>query len=170
MTPDELEEVLGLVQGSDTVELKMTVGENAISTTSQALGFDSLDAEIRHIVLFDTPDLALYRSGVVVRARRIQGGGGDTVVKLRPVVPGQLPSEVRSAKRFGIETDAMPGGFVCSGSMKGKSTAAALSFEQGLGRDPPLGEVEHPLVAHAGHGSVTHDLDVEKRSGCWEHR
>ena len=46
---------------------------------------DALDAQIRQIFFFDTPDLALDAHGVVVRARRIQGKGDDAVVKLRPV-------------------------------------------------------------------------------------
>ena len=41
--------------------------------------------------------------------------GSDT---LRPVGPDQLPGKVRKADDVGIEVDAMPGGFVCSGSMK----------------------------------------------------
>jgi hypothetical protein len=45
--------------------------------------------------------------------------GDDSVVKLRPVVPTELPAKVRRAPEFGVEVDAMPGGFVCSGSMKG---------------------------------------------------
>ncbi len=47
---------------------------------------DPLEAEIRQVVFFDTPDLALSEAGVVVRARRMQGGGGDTVIKLRPSI------------------------------------------------------------------------------------
>ena len=68
---------------------------------------------------FDTPDLALDSAGVVVRARRVQGKGDDSVVKLRPVVPGDLSDELRALKGFGVEVDAMPGGYVCSASMKG---------------------------------------------------
>jgi hypothetical protein len=56
---------------------------------------------------------------VVVRARRVQKKGDDSVVKLRPVIPSELPSRVRKSADFGVEVDAMPGGFVCSGSMKG---------------------------------------------------
>ena len=40
------------------------------------------------------------------------------MVKLRPVVPDELPTELRGSPNFGVEVDAMPGGFVCSGSMK----------------------------------------------------
>jgi hypothetical protein len=53
---------------------------------------------------------------VVVRARRTQRKGDDSVVKLRPVVPDKLPRELRKWASFGVEVDAMPGGFVCSGS------------------------------------------------------
>jgi hypothetical protein len=41
------------------------------------------------------------------------------VVKLRPVDPPDLPPELRARKRFNVEVDALPGGFVCSGSFKG---------------------------------------------------
>jgi len=55
---------------------------------------------------------------VVARARRIQGKGDDSVVKLRPVVPAELPEELRALKDFRVEVDALPGGFVCSGTLK----------------------------------------------------
>jgi hypothetical protein len=34
---------------------------------------DPLDGQIRQVFFFDTPDLALYEKGVVVRARRVHG-------------------------------------------------------------------------------------------------
>jgi hypothetical protein len=37
---------------------------------------------------------------------------------LRPVRPEELPDSLRYAPGFGVEVDTMPGGFVCSGSMK----------------------------------------------------
>jgi hypothetical protein len=70
------------------------------------------------VYFFDTPELTLNKSGLVVRARRVQRKGDDSVVKLRPVVPHELPAEFRDSPSFGVEVDAMPGGFVCSGSMK----------------------------------------------------
>ena len=79
---------------------------------------DALDAQIRQVFFFDTPDLALDRHGVVVRARRIQRKGGDAIVKLRPVEPAELPTALRASQRFTVEVDAVPGGFVCSGTMK----------------------------------------------------
>jgi hypothetical protein len=42
----------------------------------------------------------------------------DSVVKLRPVVPNELPAKLRELPGFGVEVDAMPGGFVCSARLK----------------------------------------------------
>ena len=68
---------------------------------------------------FDTPDLVLNQEGLVVRARRVQGKGDDSVVKLRPVDPKSLSPELRASRgNFGVEIDAMPGGYVCPGSMR----------------------------------------------------
>ncbi len=81
---------------------------------------DPLEGQIRQVFFLDTPELALFEQGVVVRARRVQGKGDDSVVKLRPVVPAELPASLRELPLFGVEVDAMPGGYVCSASMKGK--------------------------------------------------
>lgn len=123
---EELLELVGSMEGSDTVELKLTVHHNEMQSAERSLGIDELEAQIRQVVFFDTPDLALHRRGLVVRARRIQGGGGDTVVKLRPVTPSDLPPEIRQSKHLGIETDVTPSGFVCSASLKGQTTAKAV--------------------------------------------
>ena len=130
-----LEEMLALVAKADTVELKLTVPESNQRSAVRSLGMDPLDAEIRQVFFFDTPDLDLDKAGVVARARRGQRKGDDTVIKLRPVIPGELPKALRKNPDFGVEVDAMPGGFVCSGSMKAalgigdavKSTVAGLS-------------------------------------------
>ena len=118
MTPEQLTEMLKLMLGADTVELKLTVPEEYHRSAAMALDMDPLDAQIRQVVFFDTPDLKLNAAGVVVRARRVQAEGDDSVVKLRPVVPNQLSPKLRKTSAFGVEVDAMPGGFVCSGSYK----------------------------------------------------
>jgi hypothetical protein len=118
LTDEQLAELLGLIKDSDSVELKLTVPDTNLSAGAVALGMDPLDAQIRQVFFFDTPDLRLNEAGVVARARRVQGRGDDSVVKLRPVVPGDLSKKLRRSPSFGVEVDAMPGGFVCSGSMK----------------------------------------------------
>jgi hypothetical protein len=119
LSDDELGELLGVVRASDSVELKLTVPEVDHRSTVAALGMDPLSAQIRQVYFFDTPDLALDRAGLVVRGRRAQGRGDDSVVKLRPVVPDDLPTRLRRSPGMVVEVDAMPGGWVCSGSFKG---------------------------------------------------
>jgi hypothetical protein len=111
--------LLSTIQASDSVELKLTVPETDQRSTIAALGIDPMSAQIRQVYFLDTPDLKLNKAGVVVRARRVQGRDGDTVVKLRPVEPQELSKKLRRAPGFGVEVDAMPGGWVCSGSYKG---------------------------------------------------
>jgi hypothetical protein len=116
----QLGEMLALMKGSDSVELKLTIPELHQRSALRALGIDPLDAQVRQIFFFDTPDLALQNAGVAVRARRVQRKGDDSTVKLRPVIPSDLPEELRRSPAFNVEVDAMPGGFVCSGSLKGE--------------------------------------------------
>jgi hypothetical protein len=126
LTDAQLAEVMGLMRGSDTVELKLTVASARQRAAIGALGLDALDAQIRQVVFFDTPDLALDKAGVVVRARRVQGRPGDSVIKLRPIAPEQIGGEVRRLSGFGVEVDAAPGGFVCSGRLKCEADSDAI--------------------------------------------
>jgi hypothetical protein len=118
LTDEQFAEMLSLAGKSDSIELKLTVPEDSYSATARALGMDPLEAQIRQVFFFDTPDLELNHAGVVVRARRVQARADDSTVKLRPVDPTALPKKVRESLNFGVEVDAMPGGYVCSGSMK----------------------------------------------------
>ena len=123
LSDEQLGELLGLIEDADTVELKLTVPASDHQMAIGLLGIDPLDAQIRQVFFFDTPDLTLSKAGVVVRARRVQGKGDDSVVKLRPVIPNQLPKKLRKTRGFGVEVDAMPGGYVCSASMKSTANA-----------------------------------------------
>jgi hypothetical protein len=120
LSDEQLVEVLGLVKDADSVELKLTVPESRHRGTIAALDMDPLEAQIRQVYFFDTPDLALNAAGIVLRARRIQGKASDSVVKLRPVVPAELPEDLRASPSLVVEVDAMPGGFVCSATLKEK--------------------------------------------------
>jgi hypothetical protein len=118
LSDQDIGELLSLIQGADSVELKLTVPISDRTRAASALGVDPLDGQLRQVYFFDTPDLRLYQNGLVVRARRVQRKGDDSVIKLRPVVPTELPAELRDSPSFSVEVDAMPGGYVCSGSMK----------------------------------------------------
>ena len=133
LSDEELVHVLELARKSDSVELKLTVPASDHRAAVVALGLDPLEAQIRQVFFFDTPDLQLNAVGVVARARRVQGRAGDTVVKLRPVDPDELPEEMRRSPNVNVEVDAMPGGYVCSASLKGRADAATI-LETALGK------------------------------------
>ena len=133
LTDAELVSMLELARKADSVELKLTVPAADHRTAISGLGLDPLAAQIRQVFFFDTPELGLNAVGVVARARRIQGRAGDTVVKLRPVDPDGLPAELRLSPNVVVEVDAMPGGYVCSASLKAKADAPSV-------RDAALGK------------------------------
>jgi len=125
LAPEQLEELKTLLQGADSVELKLTVPDGDQRSAIRALKMDPLEAEVRQVFFFDTPDLLLNQHGVIVRARRTPKAD-DSIVKLRPVVPSELSADLRANKGFGVEVDAMPGGFVCSGRMQAKMRAGKV--------------------------------------------
>jgi hypothetical protein len=162
LSEEQREELLTLIGGADTVELKLTV-PMADRGAGAALGVDPLDAQIRQVYFFDTPDLALDKQGLVLRARRIQGREHDSVVKLRPVVPKELPKSLRRSPSFGIEVDAMPGGYVCSGSMKrplGKSVVHEVVHGEKPLRKLFSKEQRALYAEHAPEGLEIDDLAV----------
>jgi hypothetical protein len=163
LSDQDLAELISLTKGADSVELKLTVPVSERSRGAAALGVDPLDAQIRQVYFFDTPDLTLNKAGVVVRARRVQQKGDDTVVKLRPVVPDELPAELRRSPNFGVEVDAMPGGFVCSGSMK-RALKRPEVRDAVLGKGPIRKlyskEQRALFAAHAPGGLALDDLSI----------
>jgi hypothetical protein len=163
LSDEELVNLLELARKSDSVELKLTVPASDHRAAISELGLDPLEAQIRQVFFFDTPDLHLNAVGVVARARRIQGRVGDTAVKLRPVNPDSLPSELRLAPNVVVEVDAMPGGYVCSATLKARVDAPSV-------RDVALGkrsarklfskEQRAFFDAHAPDGLTLKDLSV----------
>src|ERR1700749_2393478 len=163
LSDEDIVRLIDTLKGADSCELKLTVPEPHQGSTVAALELDPLEAQIRQVFFFDTPKLELSEHGVVVRARRIQGKGGDSIVKLRPIVPNELPEELRRSGAFRVEVDALPGGFVCSGTLKGAPSAADVL--RGAKGDLPLRKLfskeQRQLYAkHAPDGIALDDLTV----------
>jgi hypothetical protein len=123
LSREQIAEVMTLLKDVNSVELKLVAPADTHRATIGKLGLDPIEAEVRQVYFFDTPNLDLNRAGLVVRARRVAGGAGDTVVKLRPVDPAAISKELRRSESFKTEVDVVPGGFVCSGSFKGRCAA-----------------------------------------------
>jgi hypothetical protein len=123
LSREQIAEVMTLLKDVNSVELKLVAPADTHRATIGKLGLDPIEAEVRQVYFFDTPNLDLNKAGLVVRARRVAGGAGDTVVKLRPVDPAAISKELRRSESFKTEVDVVPGGFVCSGSFKGRCAA-----------------------------------------------
>jgi hypothetical protein len=163
LSAEQFQRLFALIKGADSVELKLTVPESDQRSAVEALDMDPLNGQLRQVFFFDTPDLALYEKGVVARARRVQKKGDDSVVKLRPVVPAELPDSLRKSPNLVVEVDAMPGGFVCSASLKQAPTAEPVR-ETCAGKHPLSGlfskEQRAFFDAHAPEGVGLDDLAV----------
>ena len=163
LSDEEFRKLVALTKDVDSIELKLTVPERAQLFAIRALGLDPLQAQLRQVFFFDTPDLVLDGAGVVVRARRSQKKGDDSVVKLRPVVPSEMPPSLRRSPNFGIELDASPKGFVVSGSCKGvPAEGSVLEAASGRKKLRKLFSKEQQALytEHAPEGVVLDDLSV----------
>ena len=125
MNREELLEMLDRLVEVPSVELKMNVPADQRMALS-GLHLDAMEGRLREVYFFDTPELALYRHGVVVRARRTQGADDDTVVKLRPAAPDALSPAVRASKNLKLEMDVTRGSYVVSASLKGSRRVGAV--------------------------------------------
>ncbi len=154
--------MIDLIKGSDSVELKLTGPETQHSSTVAALDMDPLEAQIRQVFFFDTPDLTLYERG---RGRSCPSRAeeGRRLRREAPArCPSELPGRVRRSREFGVEVDVMPGGFVCSGSMKGAPKSDVRETILGKGRLQRLFTREQRALydEHAPEGLALDDLSV----------
>ncbi len=102
--------------GADAVEIKATIPDKQIPLVLKRHDLQLTD-EQRFIYFFDTPDLKLFKAGVIGRARRVVGGVHDSTIKFRPVDPAEVPSLWRKYSGFKLEADANDKGVVKSASL-----------------------------------------------------
>jgi hypothetical protein len=137
-------QVARAMAGTQGVEIKATIPEQQIDAALKIYKL-KLDDNERFIYFFDTPELELFESGIIARARRIVGCDHDSTVKFRPIVPDSVPEVWRKYKGFKIEADASDKGVVKSASLTmpvikglikrvaaGKEPIASLFTEQQL--------------------------------------
>jgi hypothetical protein len=105
------------VAGTTMVEIKATIPHRQIRTALSYCRLSDPNEEERYVYFFDTPTLALLRSGVIARARRNVGGVHDSTVKIRPVLPEHVPNRWTKVAGFKIEADANENQVVRSASL-----------------------------------------------------
>lgn len=102
--------------GADGVEIKATIHQEQIDTVLTNYGLSKDEGE-RYVYFFDTPDLELFETGVIGRARRVVGGQHNSTIKFRPVDPQTVPGLWRKYNGFKIEADWSKKGVVTSASL-----------------------------------------------------
>ncbi len=106
------------IEGADKVEIKITITGSDEERTYEALDISEHIAARRDIYFFDTPELTLYKAGVILRARAIEDDDHDSVVKVRPVDPGSVDDKWKDNDGFKIEADVVGDRVVVSASFK----------------------------------------------------
>jgi uncharacterized protein YjbK len=101
----------------ESVEIKLTVRADQEQMVHSALEREDVEPEKRQVYFFDTDNLDLYESGLVLRARKVQDDTDNTTVKLRPVVPADIGERWKRLAEFSIEMDAMGEKLVCSAKL-----------------------------------------------------
>ena len=160
---DELDRMLSLSRAADRVELKLTVPKPALDATCAALGVNFAHVSAHRVYYLDTADRTLHRHGIVVRVRSIRRRPDDSVVKLRPVSPADIPPALRRSRQFVVEVDGMPGSYVCSGALKAR--LGVHDVERAMARRRPLralfsGAQLWLLAAHLPSQAGIDDLSV----------
>lgn len=105
------------VAGTENVEVKATIDDAIIRKALKLFGVAPETGDKRFIYFFDTPKLALFNSGTIVRARRAPGGDHDSTIKIRPVDPAQVPTKWQRDSGFKLESDAGETSIVRSASL-----------------------------------------------------
>jgi hypothetical protein len=131
------------------VELKLALADPAAARAD--LGLTASNGQRRQIWFFDTPGLALFDAGIVLRARRVVGDDDDSTVKLRP-----LPADGVHQRWF------EKGGFKCEADRSGEREVASCS----LTRDQGPGEVQ---MVGDGRRRIATVFDADQQAFLAEH-
>ncbi len=122
---EDLAALLADLRDIPSIELKITVDRGQMMAL-RTMKLDVLTGVLRECCFYDTPALDLFNAGVIVRTRRTQGRDDDTVVKLRPAGPKDLPADVLASPDLKIEMDVTPRSYVISSSLRALRPAGAV--------------------------------------------
>jgi hypothetical protein len=115
--PESTNEITKDVAGTQGLELKVTVAEQMERAAADAFELDPKKGERRHIFFFDTKTLALFKQGVVLRAREVKGNEDDSTVKIRPVDPKKVADKWGRLPGFKMEADGVGDRLIRSASL-----------------------------------------------------
>ncbi len=127
------------VAGVDAIEIKATVANHQVEEALTRFNLTVDNDEERYIYFFDTPELNLFKAGMIARARRIVGDEHDSTVKFRPVVPTEVSAVWRAFDGFKLEADASESGVTKSASLT--MPVAKGLIKQVVAGEKPIGKL-----------------------------
>jgi hypothetical protein len=104
---DSVEASEDAISANAKVEIKVMLAE--IEDGPALLGAKPSDVELRAVRFYDTPDLALFAKGVILRTRDKDGSDDDVTVKLRPLSASKVSSTLLEQDGFKCEYDKSVG-------------------------------------------------------------
>ena len=133
------------MKGADSIELKLTLPEHSYRSTTTALGVDPLDAQIRQVFFFDTPDLVstsrCRRQGATRAGSRRRLGG-----QAAPGRPRRVAGPVAQAARVRRRGRRAPRRVRVLGVAQGTPTADVGSHDRGGQTTAAQGVLQGPTV------------------------
>jgi hypothetical protein len=117
----------------------------------------------RKVYFYDTADLRLFGSDLILRARVTQGEDDDSTVKLRPVDPDDARAPWRRIDAIRVELDVVGDKRVCSAKLEGAPDDGEI--EDVDARRRRVGALftraqEELVAAYAPDGTALRDLEV----------
>ena len=91
--------------GMDAVEIKVTIRPDQELRAERAMQVDEDNADVRRIYFYDTPDLALFNSGIALRGRLRKGDEDDSTVKFRSEKIDSVSPRWQRLEGFKLEAD-----------------------------------------------------------------
>jgi hypothetical protein len=116
-TPDDRNTLQNQTAATRAVEIKVTMRAEQEMKAVRLFDLERSSAEAREIYFFDTPQLACFKKGVVLRARLVKNGADDSTVKIRPVDPEKIASSWKKLDGFKLEADVVGAKVVRSASL-----------------------------------------------------
>jgi len=93
--------------GTDAIEVKVTIVDRDEAVALRKFGLKRERGDRRRIFFYDTPTLSLFKAGVALRCRGLEGEQCDSTVKIRPVDPKRVGDKWPKQNGFKVEADAV---------------------------------------------------------------
>lgn len=120
-------------QLADAIMINATIADAQIDGALERYGLTLDTGAQRLIYFFDTPDVALFKAGIVARARRISGDDHDSTVTVQPVSGPQVLDYWRTCDGYQLAAEV-------SEAAVPKSASLTVQVSKGLIKQVVTGE------------------------------